>query len=61
MAKTQNIKQKQDRNKFNKDFYNGLHQKKTYVLKKEISRIRSGLQKKKKEKVANISRLRESE
>ena len=50
MAKTQNIKQKQDRNKFNKDFYNGLHQKKTYVLKKEIFRIRSGLQKKKKRK-----------
>ena len=55
MAKTQNIKQKQ------KDFYNGLHQKKMYVLKKETSRIKSGLQKKKKKKVANISRLRESE
>ena len=48
MAKTQNIKQKQDHNKFNKDFYNGLHQKKIYVLKKETSRIKSGLQKKKK-------------
>ena len=44
--KKQNIKQKQDCNKFNKDFIHGPHQKKSFKKKGKMKTMRSRLQNK---------------